>query len=182
LAVTYRVVKKIGARNSPDAFILVDDASLASDAPENLTVISARPPERDMLKLFSDKPNILVRPDEPTDGYVFGVPEKHPMSTIAYAVTRQAVAAIAKNSIPFDLPVDLALKHWWNHQACVKLVQPNLCVLDSNHMEFSSIGKHRNIEKENVILKLFLRNIHCQLRFNLASFLRRDQQPMKPCC
>jgi hypothetical protein len=134
-----------------------------------------------MLKLFSDKPKILVQPDEFTDECIYGVPKKHPMSTIEYAITCHGAAAMVENSICFDLPVDMALKHWWNHRACVMLVQPNLCVRDRHHIEFSNIGKDRDIEKENGKLKRFLRNVRFQIRFNLSSILHRYLQPKKPC-
>jgi glycosyl transferase family 25 len=172
--------KKIRAAKSPAAFIFEDDAVLVSDAPEIMKMISSRPPDWDMLKLFSDKPKTPAQTRDLSDGYVYGVPKKHPMSTIAYVITRQAAAAMAENSLPFSLPIDMALKQWWKHEACIKLVQPNLCNPEDLHKASSNIEKYRKIVAKSGVLLHFTRNAKYQLQFKLASFRHRGQQPMKP--
>ena len=172
--------EKIGDGKSPGAFILEDDAELTRDAPEMMKIISTNPLDWDMLKLFSQKPKTLVQSRALSDGYAYGVPNKHPYSTIAYAITQKAAAAMAKNYIPFSLPIDMDLKHWWNHEACIKLVQPNLCNPETSHRTSSSIEKDRNIARTGGALQHFVQNALYQLQFKTASFRHRGKQPLKP--
>lgn len=172
--------ENIGDGKSPGAFILEDDAKLTQDAPEIMKIISSRTPDWDMLKLFSGKPKTLIQSSDLFDNYTYGVPKKHPHSTIAYAITRQTAAAMAKNSLPFSLPIDMALKHWWNHEACIKLVQPNLCNPETSHLTTSAIEKDRKIARASGTLWHFIHNALYQLQFKMASFRHKGKQPLEP--
>ena len=87
------------------------------------------------------------------------------MSTIAYAITRPAAANLSKMSIPFRRPVDLFIKHWWEHGACVKLVMPSPVDRRHDHLASSEIDPSRKDLSVSEPLSRFIKNTLYQFAF-----------------
>jgi glycosyl transferase family 25 len=61
-----------------------------------------------------------------TGGYRLLAPSRVPGLTLGYVVERSAAARLAERSLPFGRPVDMDLKHWWDFDVSVLIVQPGL--------------------------------------------------------
>lgn len=172
------VWERIAAGSSPGAFVFEDDFEFVPWIGDLLRDISKRPASWDMLKLYSDKTKTLRHVEFLASGERLGVPRIIPMSTLAYAITRPAAAHLAQCSIPFGRPVDLYIKHWWEHGCSVKLVQPSPVWRQASHLATSGIDGSRTAAKRANPAARFLRNIAYQLALEIRTELNRASRPM----
>ena len=174
--ISHRTVWERVARSEwPGAVILEDDFEFGPDFKHLLSSISEAPPDWDILKFYSNKPKRLLAASSLAGRYRIGVPRVLPMSTVAYAITRPAAAALAGCCPPFRRPVDLYLKHWWEHGGCVKLVMPAPVGRRHDHLETSAI---RPAPASGALLSRFVRNILYQLAFKLNTARHAARRPM----
>lgn len=169
--------RQIGDGNSPAAFVFEDDVEIDDSISDLLSAISGREPDWDILKLFSDKPKPLTNPASLTSRYRYGTPHIIPMSTIAYAITRPAARELARKSLPLGRPVDLFIKHWWEHGSCVKLVQPSPASQQANHSLSSAIEPHRTPTGRQNRVARFVRNTLYQLLFRYRTWVYAARRP-----
>lgn len=169
------------------AIILEDDFDCAADTAEVLDAISIRAPGWDMLKLFSERPRILKASTPLTAHYRVGTPYILPMSTLAYAITREAARGMTEAVVPFGRPIDIDLKHWWEHDAMIKLVMPSPFWRRDDYLQSSEIDEARrqlDDETETTRPARALRNLVYQFKFHAQSARhfrrRRDDPKWKP--
>ncbi|MCF3639147.1 glycosyltransferase family 25 protein [Rhizobium sp. TRM95111] len=166
-----RAWETIAAGTAPAAFVFEDDFALQPDAARLMADLSGQPPTWDMLKLFTNKPRTMGDAVLLDAVHCLGTPDILPPTTLAYAITRPAAAALARRSMPFSRPIDLYLKHWWEHGAAIKLVQPSIVVPRDEHLASSAIERaRRNATDANPVAR-FLRNAAYQLSFRVSSSL-----------
>ena len=168
---------QIGAGASSAAFVFEDDVEFDGSMSRLLSGISGREPDWDILKLYSDKAKPLADAVALPSGYSYGVPAIVPMSTAAYAITRPAARELARTSVPFGRPVDLFIKHWWEHGSCVKLVQPSPVSRRADHISSSEIEPHRNQTSRPNLLARFVRNGLYQLLFKHRTHVNAARRP-----
>ena len=168
---------QIGGGKSPAAFVFEDDVEFDGSINELLSGISSREPDWDILKLYSNKVKTLGDAVTLPNGYSYGIPRIIPMSTAAYAITRPAARELAKASVPFGRPIDLFIKHWWEHGSCVKLVQPSPVSRRVDHLSSSEIEAGRGQSCHQNLLTRFVRNSLYQLQFRHRTRIHAAHRP-----
>ncbi len=177
----------VASGDARGAIILEDDFDCAADTAEVLDAISSRTPDWDMLKLFSEKPRALKAATPMAAHYRVGTPYILPMSTLAYAITREAAKGLAEALVPIGRPIDIDLKHWWEHDAMIKLVMPSPFWRRDDYLESSEIDEARrqlDDETKTTPPARALRNLVYQFKFHARSARhfrrRRGDQKWKP--
>lgn len=170
------VWKEIAEGEHPAAFVFEDDATFREDAAGVMTEIARRTPDWDILKLYSDKTKNLFDREFLGSKYCYGVARILPMSTIGYAITKPAAAYMAERACRFSLPVDMDMKQWWNHQACVKIVQPSLCQPSEALQTSSEINQDRERLWAGGDVSRFVRNMRYQSATKWAVFRHSHMQ------
>ncbi len=170
------VWKEIAQGDHPAAFVFEDDATFEKDAAVVLQEIARRTPDWDILKLYSDKTKNLFDREFLGCGYYYGVARILPMSTIGYAITKPAAAYMAERASRFSLPVDMDMKQWWNHEACVKIVQPPICQPSEALQTSSEINQDRERLWAGGDIRRFIRNTRYQCATKLAVFRNSHMQ------
>lgn len=164
---------RIAAVEQAGAFIFEDDCQFEPRLRDLLAALSVGAPDWDVLKLYSNKHKRLFEPTSSVGQHRIGVPGVIPMSTVAYAITREAAANLYRTSFPFTRPVDLFLKHWWEHGACIKLVVPPPVGRREDHLETSEI---RHGQTKGGPVSRFVRNTLYQLAFKINSARHASQR------
>jgi len=170
--------RQVAASSAPGAIVLEDDFDLSADAAEVFSAISSAHPTWDMLKFFSDKPKALREAEDLPGGFKIGTPEKLPMSTIGYAITRAGAAGLYQVMMPVRYPLDNALKRWWEHGCCVKLIQPSVVVPREGNQLTSEIAQTRRENLEGNLFLRFIANTIYQLSFKCGAFLNRRERAL----
>jgi len=120
----YELWKRIAAGTDGGAVILEDDFEAGEGLAQLLREICAAPLENCMVKLFAQRlaggPQVAVL----SSGYRLVMPDRVPGQTLGYTVDRAAAAALAALAVPFGRPVDMEIKHWWQFDVPVLVVQP----------------------------------------------------------
>ena len=174
--------QRIAVGNSPGAFVFEDDFELASRCSEILSLISSRKPDWDMLKLYSNKAKTLTESAPLIGNYRVGNSKKLPMATLAYAITKPAAGRLANMAIPIGRPVDLFLKHWWEHSLCIKVMMPPPVQRRSDHLATSEIDPVRNKMARGNIFSRFYKNTLYQLAFEAKTALNSRWRPRHRRC
>ncbi|TIL64244.1 glycosyltransferase family 25 protein [Mesorhizobium sp.] len=168
---------QIGGGKSSAAFVFEDDVEFDDSINKLLLEISSREPDWDILKLYSNKVKTLGDAVTLPNGYSYGTPKIIPMSTAAYAITRPAARELARASVPFGRPVDLFIKHWWEHGSCVKLVQPSPMSRRVDHLSSSEIEAGRGQSCLQNFWTRFVRNSLYQLQFRHRTHVNAARRP-----
>ena len=174
--------QRIAVGNSPGAFVFEDDFELAPRCSEIFSLISSREPDWDMLKLYSNKAKDLTEPATLVGNYRVGNSEKLPMATLAYAITRPAASRLANLAIPIRRPVDLFLKHWWEHGLCIKVMMPPPVRRRSDHLATSEIDSVRKKMARGNLFSRFYKNTLYQLAFEAKTALNSRWRPRHRRC
>lgn len=145
------------------AFVFEDDVAFAAGAREALIALENGPRDWDMVRLFSPRsvPAVDVRPLH--GRFVSVLSRKYPMSTIAYAITRPAAAHLAQVMVPFALPVDMALKLWWVHGLCNRIVVPSPCGPRTDPFSASTLDSSREAHNPTSLAARFVANLRYQI-------------------
>lgn len=145
------------------AFVFEDDVAFAAGAREALIALENGPRDWDMVRLFCPRtiPAVDVRPLHGRFASVLS--RKYPMSTIAYAITRPAAAHLAEIMVPFAQPVDMALKFWWVHGLCSRIVIPSPCEPRTDPFSASTLDSNRESHNKTSLAARFLANLRYQV-------------------
>lgn len=170
--------RKIAVGPAPMAFVFEDDFSLEPGAVDAMSLLSESRPTWDMLKLHVNKPRASVGAEMTRGPHVIGTPTVLPSMTIAYAITRPAARMLAERCFPLRRPLDLYLKHWWEHNAAIKVIQPSLVSPCEEHIATSSIDAIRAEGKQMNHVSRFLRNLAYQAAFRFNMTVRAQSRPV----
>ncbi|WP_187969783.1 glycosyltransferase family 25 protein [Aquibium microcysteis] len=163
------------------AFVFEDDVSFTAGASDALVAIEEGPRDWDMVRLFCPRP---VRSEDVRTlhgRFRTVLSRKYPMSTIAYAVTRQAAARLAATMVPFGQPVDMALKCWWVHGLCTRIVVPSACEPRTDPFSASTLDSNRETHSRTGPVARFAANLRYQFaiarmrRLHAGDFPRRSR-------
>lgn len=158
-----KVWREIAHGSAEMAWVFEDDISFEIGARATMRQIESGKRDWDIIRLYSHKP-IPLEQIKPLDGrYSLALSRRYPMSTIAYAITRSAADHLYRSMSPFSLPVDLALKQWWIHGLCTKVVTPSVCKPRDDAFSASTLDTNRQSSKGRNLANRFLNNLRYQM-------------------
>lgn len=167
----YELWKRIAASESGGAVILEDDFEAADELPELLREICRAHPTGCMVKLFALKPCVGVEIAKLKGGYGMVFPRRVPGQTLGYTVDREAAVRLAAKALPMSRPVDMEIKHWWQFDVPVLVVQPT--VLRVNLAKTGSgieTGRKKTRPSGGLgWMTRTVRNLQYQFAYNLAA-------------
>jgi glycosyl transferase family 25 len=117
---------RIGKSRDAGAIVLEDDFDADGALPALLGEICRLDLSNCMVKLHSEKKVAGASLVALAGGRRLLAPTKTPGMTLGYVIERQAAARLAGKTLPFGRPVDMDLKHWWDFDVSVLIVQPPL--------------------------------------------------------
>lgn len=117
---------RIGKGEDAGAIVLEDDFDADDALPALLEEICRLDLSDCMVKLHSEKKVAGASLVTLAGGYRLLAPTKTPGMTLGYVIERRAAARLAEKTLPFGRPVDMDLKHWWDFDVSVLIVQPTL--------------------------------------------------------
>ena len=171
-----RVWQTIAEGSADMAWVFEDDVSFCESARAAMLEIESGERDWDIVRLYSHKALALERV-KPLEGrYSIALSRKIPMSTIAYAISRPAADYLYRTMQPISIPVDSALKQWWVHGLCTKIVAPSVCAPRQDTATSSTLDRDRKSHKSKNPVKRFLSNLRYQMYlrrmrlFHSASF------------
>lgn len=126
----------------PALVVLEDDVALKPGFARVIEAIEALPPGWEMIKLIGREHEKLRRRQDLTPGFELADYKRVPSLTAGYVVSRAGAAKLLASRIPFGRPIDVDLRHWWEHRGGPLRIQgvvPAAIVLDETSFE-SSIG------------------------------------------
>jgi len=167
--------KRIAADNAPGAVVLEDDFDADAALPGLLREISRLDIGNRLVKLHSEK---FVSGKSLADlpgGYQLIDPFSVPGQTLGYVISREAAANLAEKALPFGRPVDMDLKHWWELDISILILQPSVLHIPPAPPK-SSIELSREATKpdgEAGMANRLVRNLRYQLPYRVGLFKAR---------
>ncbi|MCY6383475.1 glycosyltransferase family 25 protein [Hoeflea prorocentri] len=157
-----KVWRAIAESSEDMAWVFEDDVSFCANARTAMLEIESGKRDWDLVRLYSHKALSLERIEPMECGYSIGLSRKIPMSTIGYAISRPAADFLSRAMVPFSLPVDSALKQWWDHGLCTKVVAPSLCEPRKDTATASTLDASRANNKPKSLVDRFVLNLRYQ--------------------
>lgn len=160
----FQIWQRIVDSNEPVGLVLEDDAVFEKNPSAFLNAV-ARCPER-----FE---GVIIKLD--------GVPRKNvevvgalashdllrsdllPPRTTGYIIGRRAAKQLVNTYTPIGLPVDIYLKHYWEHKVPILTLGEKL--VGENYRLASNIETHRKSQKPGSPFSRLLRNLKYQLQY-----------------
>ncbi len=168
----YALWKRVGEGELPGAVVLEDDFDADEALPVLLGEISRLELGASLVKLDSEK-RVSGKPViDLAGGYRLIAPRSVPGHTLGYVISREAAANLAGKALPFARPVDMDLKHWWEFDISILMVQPPVLRLHETRAE-SAIESSRNATKPNGEtgnLVRLVRNLRYQFPYRIGLF------------
>ena len=174
----YDLWQHISASDTGGAFVLEDDFQADPALPEIMAAISKASLKNCMVKLFSRHPTAGREVGALTGEYKLVMPRHVPGQTVGYAIDSVASARFAAKAIPMTRPIDMDIKHWWEFDVPVLVVQPS--PLRVNMAETGSSIEAARAEKKPEGqaggLARTWRNLRYQLTYNRGVMRHRHQE------
>jgi glycosyl transferase family 25 len=139
--------QRIAEGPEPGAVIFEDDAIARPALRWALDTLCVHPGDWDMVKLFAPRPTRAHPAMRLGDTLSLVQPWVVPGTTVAYAIRREAAAILRRRLVPFARPIDVDLKHWWEHGSRIFLMEPQPVSLLGDHESSSSIMRERASRK-----------------------------------
>lgn len=161
---------RIVASGAAGGYVFEDDIEPTEMLALAMTLIESRQPDWDMVKLFRGR--VAARMSGEAGTLSFRKPMVLSASTEAYAVSRQGAEKLLLHTNRFFRPLDMDIKHWWERDLRVLVIQPSVVRHTCARVEESSIEGERRRNRRKPLMRFFL-NLRYQLRFR-ASLHRRQ--------
>jgi glycosyl transferase family 25 len=130
-----------------------------------MAVIETMNPDWDLVKLFTERAprshGVSVGP------FRLFHPAILPARTVGYAVSRRGARKLLASKERFARPLDMDLKHWWEKDLRVLVIQPSVLALAASHASTSALEPERRLARSNRFRRFF-RNLEYQLRFRVS--------------
>lgn len=170
----YALWQRIAAAAAGGAFLLEDDFQAEPGLLEVINGLSRANLENCMIKLYAHRP----APGEPVGalprGHRLILPKHVPGLTLGYAIDRVAAARMAARLLPMGRPVDMDIKHWWEFDVPVLVVEPN--VLRVEKAQTGSTIDAARAETHAGALRRAWRNLRYQLAYNIGVVRHRSRE------
>jgi glycosyl transferase family 25 len=175
----YSLWQRISANEAGGAFLLEDDFQADTGLADVIAAISHAKLQNCMVKLFTREPVSGEEVGDLPGGYRLVMPRHVPGQTLGYAIDSVAAARLAAKAMPMGRPVDMDIKHWWEFDVPVLVVQPSPLHVNTKQTG-SSIEAAREKKRTGGFLRAW-RNVRYQLAYNAAvrSSRKREQQHLE---
>lgn len=163
--------RRILASGAEGGYVFEDDSEPGEMLVAAMALVEGSAINWDMVKLFTNRP---------PGGRVVGEagvlslrqPAVLPNGTVGYALSRQGAAKLLRRAECLFRPLDIDLKHWWEHDLRVLVVNPPVIRCALSNAAASTIEPQRQKAKRNPVAR-FVLNARYQARFRLALYLRQ---------
>jgi glycosyl transferase family 25 len=95
-----------------------------------------------------------------------------PAGTVGYAISRQGAAKLLHLPVRFFRPLDMDIKHWWEQELRVLVVDPPVLRSSGEDIVGSTIEAGRLQARRNSFAR-FVLNARYQARFRLNLYVRQ---------
>jgi glycosyl transferase family 25 len=156
---------RIAASGAAGGYVFEDDIEPTEMLALAMTLIESRQPDWDMVKLFRGR--AAARMAGGAGALSFRKPMVLSASTEAYAVSRQGAEKLLRHAARFFRPLDMDIKHWWERDLRVLVIQPSVVRHTCARVEESSIEGERRRNRRNPLVR-FILNLRYQLCFRAS--------------
>ncbi len=174
--------KRIGAGDAAGAVVLEDDFDADDALPGLLREISRLDLGNRLVKLHSERSMSGKSLVDLAGGYRLIDTYSVPGQTLGYVISRATAASLAEKVLPFGRPVDMDLKHWWELDITILMVQPPVLHITPTPPK-SAIELSRQAAKpggdSGMAVRLF-RNLRYQLPYRIGLFKARLRSRANP--
>ena len=174
----YSLWQKISANAEGGAFVLEDDFQAEPELVEVMTAISDAGLKNCMVKLFARHAVTGEEVGALPGGHKLVMPRHVPGQTVGYAVDSVAAARLAAMEMPMARPVDMDIKHWWEFDVPVLVVQPSVLRVDMRRTGSSIEGAREKAKPKGQVggLRRTWRNLRYQLAYNMGVLRHRARE------
>ena len=174
-----KVWREIAQGSAEMAWVFEDDVSFVAGARDTMLALERGERDWDMVRLYCPKP-IPMEDVRPLYGrHTLVLSRKYPMSTIAYAITKPAAEHLSRIMTPFSFPVDMALKFWWRHGLCTRIVTPSVCEPRTDPFSASTLDSDRESHNRMGLAHRFITNLRYQFDMTRLRGLHARDFPRK---
>lgn len=155
--------------NEPALVVFEDDVKLLDSLPQALAAIKALPSDGswDMIKLYGREQEKIANQGPLVEGALQLISyQRVPSFAAGYVVSRAGAEKLLKTRIPFDRPVDVDLRFWFENGLRIFGVYPSVIALDDTS-EVSSIWAQKEA-RATVLQKI--RKFKMKLALNWGNF------------
>ena len=141
--------RRIAASGAAGGYVFEDDGLPTGRLAEAMALVEGLAWSWDMIKLYSDRP---LRGRLVSAGPLsLRRPAVLPARTLGYAVSRGGAEKLLGRSAPFFRPLDMDLKHWWEKDLTVLVIEPCTIALAPRHSQTSAIQPQRAAEEGFIV-------------------------------
>jgi glycosyl transferase, family 25 len=164
----YELWERISASEQGGAFLLEDDFEAEAGLAEVMAAISHAGLKNCMVKLFARHPTAGEEVSALPGGYRLVMPRHVPGQTVGYAVDSVAAGRLAARAMPMGRPVDMDIKHWWEFDVPVLVVQPSVLKVDLRRTGSSIEAARLRKKPEGQVgaMRRAWRNLRYQFAYN----------------
>ena len=163
--------RRIVASGAEGGYVFEDDTEPSEMLVAAMALIDGGAAEWDLVKLFTNRP---------PGGRVVGEagalclrqPSTLPGGTVGYAISRQGAEKLLRRAGRFFRPLDIDLKHWWEHDLRILVIHPSVIRFARPDAEASTIEPERRNSRRGGHLSRFLLNARYQVSFRTHLYRR----------
>ncbi len=171
--------RRIADGDFPAAVVLEDDFEADCALPKLLRELTRMNIDNHVVKLHSVRHVVGEQIADFGDGHLLIAPNNVPGHTLGYVIGRTAATKLANKAAPFGRPVDMDLKHWWEFDISVLVVQPNLLEIGPTGAN-SAIGPARDHSGGRMNwMRRFYRNLRYQIPYRIELMRALSHRRMK---
>ncbi|MGN6769471.1 MAG: glycosyltransferase family 25 protein [Rhizobiaceae bacterium] len=163
--------RRILTSGAEGGYVFEDDSEPGPMLVAAMALVEGSVADWDMVKLFTNR-----RPGGRLVGEAGALslrrPAVLPNGTVGYALSRQGADKLLRRTGRLFRPLDIDLKHWWEHDLRVLVVNPAVVRCTPSNAAASTIEPQRRKAKRSCIVR-FILNARYQARFRLTLYLRQ---------
>jgi len=172
--------RRIAEAEAPGAVVLEDDFLLDNRFSAVLDALAPHDLRDCVVKLHAAKPVVGEDICSLASDFRLVAPRTAPGLTLGYAIGREAARRLSTLGARFARPVDMDLKHWWELDTPILLVQPSVLRVAALGEQSFIERDRRNVEPVGLApsLRRMASNLRYQFRFQLGKrwALQRQEQ------
>lgn len=168
----YALWKRIAQSEYPCAVILEDDFDGDDTLPTLLRELALLDLSNRLVKLHSEKHVSGTALADLAGGYQLIDPGSVPGYALGYVISREAAANLVEKALPFGRPVDMDLKHWWEFDISILVVQPPVLHIRRGHAKSAIESSRQSTKPVGAIGAIFrlVRNLRYQFSYRVEYF------------
>jgi glycosyl transferase family 25 len=163
--------RRIVADGAQGGYVFEDDTEPTEMLVQAMALVEGRAIDWDIVKLFSGRPP-SGRVVAEAGALSLRRPAVLPAGTVGYAISRQGAAKLLHLPARFFRPLDMDIKHWWEQELRVLVVDPPVLRSSGEDIGESTIEAGRLQARRNSFAR-FVLNARYQARFRLNLYVRQ---------